>query len=64
MPQPRTPEPKPRPDIDPGDEAAPGAPGTGEDICRACKGTGKLEGGKRCDACGGTGIIVEGIGGA
>ncbi|MGE5505392.1 MAG: hypothetical protein ACM31L_13295 [Actinomycetota bacterium] len=63
MPEPRPPEPKPRPELDPGDEAAPGAPGTGEDLCRVCHGTGKV-GAKPCDACGGTGIIVEGIGGA
>jgi len=46
----------------PGDEAAPGTPGTGEDICPECSGTGKLNG-KPCPNCGGTGRIVEGIGG-
>ena len=49
--------------INPGDEAAPGTPGTGEDICDACKGSGKLESGKPCPNCGGTGIVTEGIGG-
>lgn len=48
--------------VNPGDEAPPGTPGTGEDICRDCKGTGKLDG-ERCPTCGGTGRIVEGTGG-
>ena len=30
--------------LNPGDEAPPDAPGVGEDICRACHGTGKVEG--------------------
>ncbi len=47
----------------PGDEAAKGTPGTGEDICRTCRGTGQLENGRTCEECGGTGIVVEGIGG-
>lgn len=47
----------------PGDEAPPGTPGTGEDICRTCSGTGKVDG-KSCPDCGGTGKINEGIGGA
>jgi DnaJ-class molecular chaperone len=45
-----------------GDEAEPGTPGSGENLCRACHGTGRLEG-KDCPICGGTGKIVEGIGG-
>jgi RecJ-like exonuclease len=51
------------PETHPGDEGAPGTPGTGEDICPRCKGTGKLADGKQCPECGGTGKIVEGIGG-
>ncbi|MDQ9170553.1 hypothetical protein Q8A64_09025 [Oxalobacteraceae bacterium R-40] len=47
----------------PGDDAPPGTPGTGEDICRVCRGTGKLENGSDCPNCGGTGKVVEGIGG-
>ena len=47
----------------PGDEAAPGTPGTGEDICPECHGSGK-KAGKRCENCAGTGKIVRGIGGA
>jgi hypothetical protein len=41
----------------PGD-AAP--PGTGEDACPACHGTGRLNG-EECDTCAGS---VEGVGGA
>lgn len=47
----------------PGDEAVPGTPGSGEDYCHVCDGSGKHEG-KPCQTCGGTGIIVQGIGGA
>jgi DnaJ-class molecular chaperone len=46
----------------PGDEASPGTPGTGENICPTCKGSGKV-GQKACPDCGGTGKVVEGIGG-
>lgn len=47
----------------PGDEAPAGAPGTGEDLCRACGGTGMLNGGA-CPECEGTGKVTVGIGGA
>ena len=50
------------PKLKPGDEAAPGTPGTGEDICPKCKGSGRLDG-KSCPNCAGTGRITEGIGG-
>jgi DnaJ-class molecular chaperone len=46
----------------PGDDAPPGTPGTGENICPTCKGSGKVEQ-KSCPDCGGTGKVVEGIGG-
>jgi hypothetical protein len=46
----------------PGDDAPPGTPGTGEDICPKCSGTGKLND-KPCPNCAGTGRIVEGVGG-
>ena len=49
--------------IHPGDEAAPGTPGSGEDICPQCNGSGKNEEGKNCVECGGTGIIIKAIGG-
>lgn len=47
----------------PGDQAAPGTPGVGENVCPDCKGTGRLEG-RACPTCGGTGKVQEGIGGA
>lgn len=49
--------------LSPGDDAAPGTPGTGEDICDACNGSGKMKDGSMCANCGGTGKVVEGIGG-
>jgi DnaJ-class molecular chaperone len=45
-----------------GDEAPSGTPGTGEDICRDCHGTGRIDG-KPCPVCGGSGKVIEGIGG-
>jgi hypothetical protein len=49
--------------LNPGDQAPPGTPGTGENICRTCHGTGTVDG-RRCDTCGGTGKVIEEIGGA
>jgi hypothetical protein len=46
--------------MNPGDEAA---PGSGEGICPVCSGCGKTPDGKPCPNCGGTGRIIEGIGG-
>ncbi|QAY77331.1 hypothetical protein [Sphingosinicella sp. BN140058] len=46
----------------PGDEAAPGTPGTGENLCRHCNGTGEHDG-TPCPVCGGTGKIIEGLAG-
>ncbi len=46
----------------PGDEAPLGAPGTGQDICRKCAGTGEF-GDRPCDDCAGTGWVNVGIGG-
>jgi hypothetical protein len=57
---PSTPQDSP---TNPGDEAPPGTPGTGENICRHCHGAGVLNG-KECPVCGGTGKVIEGIGGA
>ncbi len=48
--------------LNPGDEAPPGTPGSGEDVCPACHGSGKQDG-KPCPNCGGSGTIQEGIGG-
>lgn len=53
----------PTPPMAPGDEAPAGTPGTGEDICRACGGTGVLNGGP-CPECEGTGKVNVGVGGA
>jgi RecJ-like exonuclease len=47
----------------PGDEAAPGTPGAGEDICEVCSGSGKLASGAACPNCGGSGRVMRGIGG-
>jgi len=46
----------------PGDEAAPGTPGTGENLCPRCGGSGRIDGAE-CRECGGTGKVIEGIGG-
>jgi hypothetical protein len=50
-------------DMAPGDDAPPGTPGTGENICPRCNGTGRL-GEKPCPECEGSGRVVQGIGGA
>ncbi|HEY0014059.1 MAG TPA: hypothetical protein VGB79_14550 [Allosphingosinicella sp.] len=50
-------------DTNPGDEAAPGTPGTGENLCRHCNGTGRHANGSECPECGGTGKVIEGISG-
>lgn len=46
--------------LNPGDDAAPGTPGTGEDVCPACKGSGKIES-QPCQNCGGTGVVIKGL---
>ena len=51
------------PNLNPGDEAAPGTPGAAEDICDACSGSGKLSDGAACPNCGGSGRVMRGIGG-
>nr|WP_062638083.1 hypothetical protein [Caballeronia arationis] len=48
--------------LNPGDEAEPGTPGSGEDLCSVCNGSGNKDGAK-CEACGGTGKVVQGVGG-
>jgi hypothetical protein len=53
---------KPTGTSSPGDEASPGTPGSGENICRSCAGTGR-RGDAVCPECGGTGKVIEGIGG-
>jgi RecJ-like exonuclease len=49
--------------LNPGDQAEPGTPGTGEGLCPECGGSGRLEDGRECRNCGGTGKIVKGISG-
>ncbi|CAN5412159.1 hypothetical protein BH11PSE11_BH11PSE11_00390 [soil metagenome] len=49
--------------VNPGDDAAQGTPGSGEDVCPACQGRGKKGNGSACPNCAGSGKIVEGIGG-
>ncbi|HJT06797.1 MAG TPA: hypothetical protein VJ747_07725 [Stellaceae bacterium] len=47
----------------PGDDAPAGTPGTGEDACPVCHGSGRLNG-EKCATCAGSGVVVEGVGGA
>jgi DnaJ-class molecular chaperone len=47
----------------PGDQAESSTPGTGEALCPACSGSGRGDG-AACETCGGTGKIIEGVGGA
>lgn len=49
--------------LSPGDEAAPGTVGSGEDVCPVCQGSGRSSDGQDCPNCDGTGKIIEGIGG-
>lgn len=49
--------------LKPGDEARPGTPGTGEDLCEDCGGTGIRKDGNKCPTCEGTGRVTRGIGG-
>ncbi|MDW6023608.1 hypothetical protein SAZ10_17810 [Mesorhizobium sp. BAC0120] len=45
-----------------GDEVAAGTPGSGENICRRCSGTGKVNDAP-CPECGGSGKVITPIGG-
>jgi hypothetical protein len=51
-------------DLRPGDEAYPGTPNTGEDLCPDCSGLGRRADGAACPTCEGTGVVIAGIGGA
>jgi DnaJ-class molecular chaperone len=51
------------PERNPGDEAEPGTPQTGEAPCPACGGSGKL-GQEPCGNCGGTGVVIKNVGDA
>ncbi len=50
------------PKLNPGDQASPGTPGAGENVCPDCRGSGKLNA-QPCQTCGGTGVVIEGISG-
>ena len=49
--------------LNPGDIAPPGTPGTGENVCPECSGSGRVKD-ESCANCGGTGKVIDGIGGA
>ena len=51
-----------RSDMNPGDEAPAGTPGTGENLCRECQAEGARDG-ERCANCGGTGIVITVVNG-
>ena len=51
----------------PDDDPEPGTPGTAEDLCPECAGTGKLADKvtrkqSACERCDGAGIIIQGVG--
>ena len=48
--------------LNPGDEAPAGTPGTGENICRECGGSGRV-GEAVCAFCNGSGKVIVGVGG-
>ena len=50
-------------DVNPGDIAPPGTPGTGEDVCTHCNGVGTMPDGQVCPMCAGSGVVIAGIGG-
>jgi len=54
---------EPPPRRNPGDEAPADTPGTGENICRECGGSGRVNG-TACPSCNGSGKVTVGIGGA
>jgi DnaJ-class molecular chaperone len=47
----------------PGDEVPPGTPGSGDDVCPRCHGSGTIDS-QGCEYCSGTGMITRAIGGA
>jgi len=46
----------------PGDEVPPGESSAGENLCRACNGSGERDG-QTCDTCGGSGKVTEAVSG-
>ncbi|HEV3000835.1 MAG TPA: hypothetical protein VGW75_08880 [Solirubrobacteraceae bacterium] len=51
-----------RDEMRPGDEAPPGEPSAGENLCPRCGGSGRADG-EPCPACEGTGFVEEAVGG-
>jgi RecJ-like exonuclease len=51
-------QPQPEAMMAPGDEAPPGTPGTGEDVCPDCHGSGRIDG-RDCDTCLGRGRVIK-----
>ena len=49
--------------INPGDDATAGTPGTGENICRKCNGSGRAANGP-CPSCDGSGKVTAAVSGA
>lgn len=45
------------------DRVPEGTPGSGENICRRCSGSGEIDG-STCPDCGGTGVVTTPVGGA
>lgn len=56
-------DPRPPGAASPGNEAAEGTPGTGDNICRKCGGTGHAAHGP-CPSCNGSGMVTAAAGGA
>jgi hypothetical protein len=54
---------EPTDDMAPGDQAPKGTPGAGENLCPVCGGSGQVDG-AACQNCGGTGVVIEEVGGA
>lgn len=51
-------------DVNPGDQAPPGSPQSGERLCPRCGGAGRQASGTPCEFCGGTGKVIELVGDA
>ena len=47
-----------REEMKPGDEAPPGDPLAGENVCRVCRGSGEVDG-RPCQNCAGTGTTTS-----
>jgi DnaJ-class molecular chaperone len=48
--------------LKPGDQAKPGTPGTGQNVCPECNGSGRAGSGK-CPNCNGSGTVTTGVAG-